>query len=107
MFEKVKDKLNKVLEENNNRKEEKARIAKEAAEERERKKREELQIFRDSLLTFTEKELIIETIITLREQKELLENIEHRIKKLEDKVETMEINISTFGYSIDDLKRNQ
>lgn len=107
MFEKVKSKLSKVIEENNRQKEERDRIAKEAAEELERKEREKLQVYKDSLSKYSEKELIIEAIIILKEQKEQMIKIEQKLRKLEDQVETMDIKISGFGFSIEDMKRMQ
>lgn len=107
MFEKVKSKLSKVFEENNRQKEERERIAKEEAEELERKEIEKLQVYKDLLSKYSEKELIIEAIIVLKEQKEQMIRIEQKLRKLEDQVETMDIKISGFGFSIEDMKRMQ
>lgn len=107
MFDRVKNKVSDLIEENKRKKDEKERLVKEAAEELERKEREKLQVYKDSLSKYSEKELIIEAIIVLKEQKEQMIKIEQKLRKLEDQVETMDIKISGFGFSIEDMKRMQ
>lgn len=122
MLEKVKKKLKDAKEENDRRREERARIERERAEAEARRKRERaeeearkesqrIQAEKDALMALTEKELMVEAIMTLRAYGPRLNNISDQQDDLKDKLCSLELsvnslyfNISTIGTSVDELK---
>ena len=111
MLEKVKKKLIDVKKENDRSREERARIERERAEEETRKERERIQVEKDALMALNEKELMVESIMTLRVYYSRLDNIADQQDDLNDRINSIELslksldyNISRIGSSVDELK---
>lgn len=103
MFEKVKGKFIGIIEENQRQREERARIAKEVAEEEARKERERIQAEKDALMALSEKELMVEAIMELREYNTRLSKIEEQHDELADRVDSLKSQIGSLNFSLSDI----
>jgi vacuolar-type H+-ATPase subunit E/Vma4 len=96
--------LKKVITKFNDAKEERARIAREKAEEEARKERERIQAEKDDLMALSEKELMVEAIMALRGYNTHLNNMVEKLDNLENRVNSIDSNVSSMRWSIDELK---
>ena len=95
MLDKVKGKLSDIREDGKKRKEELERIAREKAEEEARKERERIQAEKDTLMAFSDKELMVEAIMALRGYNTRLNKIEEKQNDLEDRVDSLEWDVNS------------
>lgn len=100
MLDRVKGKLSEIKEESRKRKEERARVAREKAEEEARIERERIQAEKDALMALSEKELMVEAIMALRGYNVRLINIEENQSDLEDRVDSLEWDVSSLDSKI-------
>jgi len=95
MFEKVKEKIADVKKEWQLQKDERVRIKKEQTEEAARIERERIQLEKDALMALSEKVLMVEAIMALRETNTRLTNIEERQEDLTNSVNSLRGYISS------------
>jgi len=107
MLKRVKTKLNAIKEENIVRREERARIAREIAEEEARKESTRIQAEKDALMALSEKELMVEAIMALKGYNTRLNNIEKQQDDLEDRINSLESDVSCIDSAVDELKNNE
>lgn len=95
MFEKVKEKIADVKKEWQLQKDERVRIKKEQTEEAARIERERIQLEKDALMALSEKVLMVEAIMALRETNTRLTNIEEQQEDLTNSVNSLRGYISS------------
>lgn len=86
--------------------EERERIARERAEEEARIESERIQAEKDALMALSEKELMVEVIMTLRGYNTRLTIIEASQDDLEDRVSSLESDVNSFESYVSSLKLN-
>ena len=107
MFKRVKIKLKAMKEENLIQREERARLARELAEEEARKESTRIQAEKDALMALSEKELLVEAIIALKGYNTRLSNIEKQQDNFKDRINSLELNVSSLDTTVDELKNNK
>jgi len=89
MFEKVKDKIADVKKEWQHQNDERIRIKKEQTEEAARIERERIELEKDALMALSEKVLMVEAIMALRETNTRLTNIEEQQEDLTNSLNSL------------------
>lgn len=96
-----------MKEENLIQREERARLARELAEEEARKESTRIQAEKDALMALSEKELLVEAIIALKGYNTRLSNIEKQQDNFKDRINSLELNVSSLDTTVDELKNNK
>ncbi|MDR1017063.1 MAG: hypothetical protein LBL67_06415 [Coriobacteriales bacterium] len=104
MFKRAKNKVAEKREHNRRKREERARIAKDQAEEEARLERERIQAEKDALMALNGKELLVEVIMTLRENGNHLAEIEHNQNDLGELLYDVKTSLDTLESYVSDLR---
>lgn len=103
MLNKAKAKIDNARKERQLRKEERARLEREQEEERVRLERERIQREKDTLMSLSDKELMVEAIMAIRGFNAHIENLEKQQEELIDQVEEIGYKIDSINSQVDSL----